>query len=164
MRSSSDTGFTLVELLIVVLLIAILAGIAAPFMIAAKASANEASAIGTMKALNSAQAAYASSCGSGRYAVTFAQLVAGRYASDEMDLTPRSGFSFGLDLTGPAGPDGCDGDPTTTGYYAWAEPIGASTGARSFATSQVGTVWQSTTGTAPPEPFTEGGTVSPLGR
>ena len=38
------------------------------------------------------------------------------------------------------------------------------TGNRAFATNTAGAIWQDTTGVAPAEPFTAGGTVSPLGQ
>ena len=152
------------ELLIVVLLIGILAAISAPFLIAAKASANEASAIGTLRALNSAQTAFVTACGSGRYATSFNQLVTGRFAGPDMDVSPKSGFTFGLTPTGAAGAPACDGGPTQTAYYAWGQPLSNLTGSRAFATNQIYAIWQDNTGVPPVEPFTSSATVEPLGR
>jgi len=73
-RTRSDSGFTLIELLIAVAIIGILAAIAVISMIRARQSGNEASAIGSMRAITGGQAAYASSCGGGGYAQSNADL------------------------------------------------------------------------------------------
>jgi type IV pilus assembly protein PilA len=164
MRPGNARGFTLIELLIVVMLIGILAALSAPFLVAAKSSANEASAVSSLKAINSGQATFSTVCGSGAYTLSLATLVAEQFASPDVDITPKSGFEFQL-LPGAGSAPGaldCAGDPTQNGYYFMAEPLGPSTGRRAFATNQVGTVWQDTTGVAPTEPFTGGGTVSTL--
>jgi len=54
----STKGFSLIELLIVVAIILIIAAIAIPSLLQARISANEASAVGSQKALQSAEVVY----------------------------------------------------------------------------------------------------------
>lgn len=54
----SDDGFTLIEMMIVVTLIAIIAAIAVPNLIAARLSANESSAVATLRSISTAQAQF----------------------------------------------------------------------------------------------------------
>jgi prepilin-type N-terminal cleavage/methylation domain-containing protein len=67
-------GFSLIELLIVVAIILIIASIAIPNLLRARMSANEASAVGAVRTLNTAQISYNSAYPSVGYAATLADL------------------------------------------------------------------------------------------
>ena len=56
-----EKGFSLIELLIVVAIILIIAAIAIPNLLRSRIAANESSAVGSMRSINTAQVTYASS-------------------------------------------------------------------------------------------------------
>ena len=62
MRTTRNGGFTLVELMIVVAIVATISSIAVPKMLSARVASNENAAISTMRAVASAQAQLESSC------------------------------------------------------------------------------------------------------
>ena len=66
-------GFSLIELLIVVAIILIIAAIAIPNLLRSKIAANESSAVGSVRTINTAEVTYSSSWGSG-YAVAITNL------------------------------------------------------------------------------------------
>jgi hypothetical protein len=137
----------------------------------ARMSGNEASAIGSMRAVISAQADFESITGGfADDLVTLADTCPGMntpFISPDLGANNviKSGYEFVLAAGqgAVAGPNDCFGNASTSGYYASATPttVGV-TGGRAFASNNAATVWQDTSGVAPTEPFATAGTISPL--
>ena len=145
-------GFSLIELLIVVAIILIIAAIAIPNLLRSRIAANETSAVGSLRAINTACLMYSTAYGG--YPPSLASLgppgTGGSASATNADLIDsvlasgtKSGYAFvylAVDANG-------DGKMDT--YTVVAEPVTrGTTGQRGFFTDQTGVTRADPTGTA----------------
>jgi type IV pilus assembly protein PilA len=157
--AKSESGFSLIELLIVVAIILIIAAIAIPNMLRSKMAANEASAVANLRTISTAAVSYWVTYSNG-YPPTLATLGGPATAAanctqailvDEVIASPpyqKSGYQYAW--TGEQGtvavvPPGCA--PGYVGYLVTATPITmGTTGNMSYCTCEPGIIHYDTTG------------------
>lgn len=155
----SESGFTLIELMLVVTVAGTLAAIAIPALFRARGAAAEASTIGSLRAIHGAQTSYATSCGNGFFAPTIASLATPPSARQPAFIGPE----FKTDTTDrrlyrirfTAGTRAAQAKATCNGvaagralltFYVGADLLQATGGmsSRYFGVNQTGTVYEST--------------------
>ncbi len=149
MHKPKQKGFSLIELLIVVAIILIIAAIAIPNLLRARMAAYEASAVGSMKSINSGEITYASAYPTIGYAPALANLggaspcVPSSTTACVIDSVLAGGTRSGYVFTATGA-----GGPPAVQYYATGVPLMLNqTGVRSFCSFEDAVIRVQPTGT-----------------
>ena len=155
-RRDRAQGFALIDMIFVCAVIGLLCAIALPRLLLAKQAAGAASAIGSMRAINSAELTYALTCGSGFYAPDLTTLGTPPVGTNEAYISPglsggnvvqKSGYTIRLAAAGFAGaPSTCNGlGPGSTGQgFRAAADSQEPTNVRFFATNANALIFENT--------------------
>jgi type IV pilus assembly protein PilA len=136
----SQKGFSLVELLVVVIIIAIVAAIAIPNLLASRRAANEASAISSLRTIHSAEVTYLATYGGNTKYGTLTEMS----TNSLLDPTftgasfTKSGYTIAQSLV----------PVTFAGYCSSALPVGTA-GIKVFGADEKGVIYQGLTAAAP---------------
>jgi prepilin-type N-terminal cleavage/methylation domain-containing protein len=159
---AAPRGFSLIELLVGVAVIAIIAGIAIPALLQSRIHANEAAAIGSFSTIRAAQTAFARTCANGGFAQSLNDLARPPAGATQSFISAplgangiiRSGYvanlsaDLGATVVTPAART-CNGSADAmSSYFAERHPASISlTGQRSFAIATGGTIYFKDDGT-----------------
>jgi type IV pilus assembly protein PilA len=151
-EAAVQRGFSLIELLIVVAIILIIAAIAIPNLMKSKMTANEASAVESVRTITTAENAYAATCPDTGFSATLVELntgaicAAGQNLMDDIlgasDPSFKSGYQFTYTVTAVGGMNTAftiTGVPTAVG----------TTGQRGFYSDQTDVIRYTTDGSVP---------------
>jgi type II secretory pathway pseudopilin PulG len=155
--SHGESGFTLIDLLFTASLICTLCTMALPSLYRARGAAQSASAVSTLRVVNSAQLSFAVACGSGFYSADFMTLGAPPVGAVAAFLPAelatgasflKQGYTFAMNGTPFAGaPATCNGraaGSSATGYAVSGDPLDAKGNPYFYGSNADGTIYQHT--------------------
>lgn len=153
----AEAGFTLIDLLFTASLICTLCTMALPSLFRARGAAQSASAVSTLRVVNSAQLSFAVACGSGFYSPDFPTLGVPPPGSPAAFLPAelaggatflKQGYTFNMAGTPLAGaPATCNGRAsgyTSPGYSLAADPLDPVGNPYFYGSNADGTIYQYT--------------------
>jgi type IV pilus assembly protein PilA len=155
--AKGESGFTLIDLLFTASLICTLCTMSLPSLMRARGAAQSASALGTVRVVNSSQLSFAVTCGSGFYSPDFLTLGIAPANSPQAFLPPelssgtsflKQGYTFSMTGTPLAGaPPTCNGKPAGSvapGYALIADPLDPVGNPHFYGSNADGTIYQYT--------------------
>jgi len=146
---NKEKGFSLIELLIVVAIILIIAAIAIPNLLRSKMAANEASAVGSMRTINTSSVEYSTTYGG--YPSTLLSLggpaggTAVATSAELIDAVLAGGTKSGYSFSYTTGATDTNGNILQYTMTAVPTSMGV-TGQRTFFTDQTGVIRADSTG------------------
>lgn len=153
--AKGESGFTLIDLLFTASLICTLCTMSLPSLMRARGAAQSASALGTVRVVNSSQLSFAVTCGSGFYAPDFPTLGVPPAGSPAAFLPAelssgvsflKQGYTFTMTGTPLSGaPPTCNGKPAGSvapGYALIADPLDPIGNPHFYGSNADGTIYQ----------------------